>query len=77
MILAESQWFTPNDAEVAKAFKTIYSDYRKYSDLAKRQAHYSKNNFSFDKMAEVLDNILESKIVKQVELKLPKLNKIK
>jgi glycosyltransferase involved in cell wall biosynthesis len=77
MILAESQWFTPNDGEVAKAFKNVYSDYKKYNELGKRQAHYSKTNFSFDKMAEVLDGILESKIVKQVELKLPKLNKIK
>ena len=77
MILAESQWFTPNDGEVAKAFKNVYSDYKKYSELGKRQAHYSKTNFSFDKMAEILDGILESKIVKQVELKLPKLNKIK
>jgi glycosyltransferase involved in cell wall biosynthesis len=77
MILAESQWFTPNDGEVAKAFKNVYSDYKKYSELGKRQAHYSKTNFSFDKMADVLDSILESKIVKQVELKLPKLNKIK
>ena len=77
MILAESQWFSPNDGEVAKAFKNVYSDYKKYSELGKRQAHHSKTNFSFDKMAEVLDGILESKIVKQVELKLPKLNKIK
>jgi glycosyltransferase involved in cell wall biosynthesis len=77
MILAESQWFTPNDGEVAKAFKNVYSDYKKYNELGKRQAHYSKTNFSFDKMAEVLDGILESKIVKQMELKLPKLNKIK
>jgi len=76
MILAESQWFTPNDAEVAKAFKNVYSDYKKYNELGKRQAHYSKTNFSFDKMAEMLDNILESKIIKKVELKLPKLNKI-
>ena len=77
MILAESKWFTPNDAEVAKAFKNVYSDYKKYSILAKRQAHYAKTNFTFDKMAEMLDNILESKIVKKVSLILPKLNKIK
>jgi glycosyltransferase involved in cell wall biosynthesis len=77
MILAESKWFTPNDAEVAKAFKNVYSGYKKYSSLAKRQAHYAKTNFTFDKMAEILDNILESKIVKKVSLILPKLNKIK
>ena len=76
MILAESQWFTPNDSNVADAFRNVVSDYKKYSELAKRQAHYAKTNFSFDKMAEVLDNILETNVPKQVELKLPKLKKI-
>jgi len=76
MILSESQWFTPNDAEVADAFKNIYENYSKYSEKAKRQAHYSKTNFSFDKMVETLDNMLEKNVVKQVELKLPKLKKI-
>jgi len=76
MVLAESQWFTPNDNSVADAFKNVFSNYEKYSELAKRQTHYSKTNFSFDKMAEVLDNILETKVPKQIELKLPQLKKI-
>ena len=76
MILTEAQWFTPNDSNVADAFRNVVSDYKKYSELAKRQAHYAKTNFSFDKMAEVLDNILETNVPKQVELKLPKLKKI-
>ena len=76
MILAEAQWFTPDDGSVAEAFKNVYSDYKKYLELSKRQAHHAKTNFSFDKMAEVLDNILETKVPKQVELKLPKLKKV-
>jgi len=76
MILAESQWFTPNDGEVADAFKSVYNDYNKHLEKSKRQAHFAKTNFSFDKMAEVLDNILESKVPKQVELKLPTLKKV-
>jgi len=76
MILPESQWFTPDDNEVAEAFKNVYNNYSKVSELSKRQAHYAKTNFSFDKMAEVLDNILEKNAPKQVELKLPKLKKI-
>jgi glycosyltransferase involved in cell wall biosynthesis len=76
MILAESQWFTPSDSMVADAFRNVVSDYKKYSELAKRQAHYAKTNFSFDKMAEVLDNILETNIPKQVQLKLPQLKKV-
>lgn len=76
MILTEAQWFTPNDADVAAAFKNVFENYKKYVELAKRQSHYAKENFSIDKMAEVLDAILETKVPKQVELKLPKLKKI-
>jgi glycosyltransferase involved in cell wall biosynthesis len=77
MILADSQWFTPNDASVADAFNNVYSDYNKYAELSKRQAHHAKTNFSFDKMAEKLDQILDNKVPKQVELKLPSLPKLK
>jgi len=76
MILAESQWFTPSDSMVADALRNVVNDYKKYSELAKRQAHYAKTNFSFDKMAEVLNNILETKVPKQIELKLPQLKKV-
>lgn len=76
IILTGSQWFTPNDAEVAEAFKNVYSDYKKYLELSKRQSHYAKTNFSFDKMAELLDQIVETRVPKQVELKLPTLPKL-
>ena len=77
MILAESQWFTPNDSSVGEALTNVYNDYDKYVELAKRQSHYAKTNFTFDKMVEKLDNILENKVPKQVELKLPSLPKLK
>jgi glycosyltransferase involved in cell wall biosynthesis len=76
MILGEAQWFTPNDGDVAEALNNVYNDYNKYLELSKRQARYSLNNFSFDKMAEKLDQILD-KAPKQVELKLPSLPKLK
>lgn len=76
MILPESQWFTPNDSEVADAYKDVYEYYNKHLERAKRQSHYAKTNFSFDKMAEVLDNILELKVPKQMEVKLPSLKKL-
>jgi len=75
IILSEAQWFTPNDANVADALINNYNNYDKYVELAKRQAHYAKTNFSFDKMAEMLDVIFD-KIPKQVEIKLPKLKKL-
>ena len=75
MILEEAQWFTPTDASVADALENNFKDYNKYAELAKRQTHYAKTNFSFDKMAEVLDTILD-RIPKQVEIKLPKLKRL-
>jgi glycosyltransferase involved in cell wall biosynthesis len=75
MILEEAQWFTPTDASVADALENNFKDYNKYAELAKRQTHYAKTNFSFDKMAEVLDAILD-RIPKQVEIKLPKLKRL-
>ena len=55
----------------------IYGNYKKYKELANRQAYYSKTNFSQEKMAELIDETLSKylpKFPKQVELALPKLN---
>ena len=79
MILQESQWFTPSDAEVGAAYKDVYEDYKKYKELAKRQGFKSRTNFTYDKMRETLDNLLTQYVPefpKQVQLKLPQLKKI-
>jgi glycosyltransferase involved in cell wall biosynthesis len=79
MILRESQWFTPDDILVGKALKDVFDDYKAYKELAKRQGHRSRTEFSYDKMRETLDNLLTQSIPefpKQVELKLPTLKKI-
>lgn len=76
MILQESQWFTPNDTEAATALRVVYDNYKKYTELAKRQGYKSRTSFSWEKMAEQLDQILSSNLptfAKQVELKLPTL----
>jgi len=76
MILEDALWFTPNDAEVAKAYKETFKHYKKYLVLGKRQKHFSKTNFSFEKMVEVLNKVLDEKIPetpKLVDLQLPKL----
>jgi glycosyltransferase involved in cell wall biosynthesis len=84
MILKESQWFTPTDTEAATALRLVYDNYKKYAELAKRQGYKSRTNFSWEKMAEQLDQILSSNLpefAKQVQLKLPtlqlpKMNKV-
>ena len=79
MILKESQWFTPNPIEVGKAFEDVYKNYAKYKELAKRQGYRSRTEFSYDNMKELVDRILSNHVPefpKQVQLKLPQLNKI-
>ena len=76
LIIEQARWFKPNDGEVASAMKNIFDKYKKYQELAKRQRHYAKTNFSLEKMAEKLDAILSQHLPsmpKQVELELPKL----
>ena len=76
MLLKESQWFTPSDPEAATALRLVFENYKKYAELAKRQGYKSRTNFSWEKMAEQLDQILSSNLpefAKQVELKLPTL----
>jgi len=79
IIIEGSQWFTADYEFVKKLLKEYYTNYKKYQGNGKRLAHYCKTNFSFEKMQEKLDTILTSNIPefpKQVELKLPPLNKI-
>jgi glycosyltransferase involved in cell wall biosynthesis len=76
MILKEAQWFTPEDSDAATGLKVVHTNYKKYTELAKRQGFASRNNFSWEKMAELLDEILSKNLPefpKEVALKLPTL----
>lgn len=79
MILKESQWFTPDSIAVGKALRDVFEDYKTYKELAKRQGHKSRTEFSYDKMRETLDNVLTQYVPefpRQIQLKLPTLKKI-
>jgi hypothetical protein len=78
MLLKESQWFTPDSGQVGYVLKDVFENYKKYTDGGKRQAYYSKQNFSFEKMTEKLSEYLTRipEFPKQISLKLPQLRKI-
>ena len=76
MITKEALWFRPNDSDVSKAYKQVTKHYKKTQEGAKRQAHKIKNNFTFDKMVELLDKTLDNNLPefpKEIKLTLPKL----
>ena len=77
MLLKEAEWFSVDTGHVGHYLKDVYENYKNYLSKSKKQAHHSKTNFSFEKMKEKLNEILDTKIPefpKQVQLQLPKLN---
>ena len=77
-LLKESQWFNINTAIAGRAMKDVFNHYKKYIEKSRKQTQYLKNNFSLDKMGELI-----SKFMPKVEaapqmqqLQLPKLKKI-
>lgn len=79
IIIQGSSWFSPNPGEVGHYLKDVFENYKRYKEKGKRQRHYSKTNFSFEKMQELLESILDKNIPefpKEVKLQLPTLKKI-
>jgi len=74
-LLPESQWFHVNYSNAAVKLNDVFSNYSKYLVGSKKLAEYNKQNFTFDKMVEVLGKICSAyvRVTKQVELKLPSL----
>ena len=77
-LLKESQWFNINVAVASRAMKDVFNHYKKYIEKSRKQTQYLKNNFSLDKMGELI-----SKFMPKVEaapqmqqIQLPKLKKI-
>ena len=80
MILKDAQWFSVDHGSMGQYLKDIFENYKKYTNGAKRQAYYSKNNFSWGAMKNKVDELFTQYIPdlpKKIELKLPNLKKIK
>jgi len=76
VILTESQWFTPDDANVNQAYRTTFKHYKKTLPNAREQKKISKENFSYVKMKELLGTLLDKYIPEfpsEIKLTLPKL----
>tara|TARA_B110000977_G_scaffold104608_1_gene136496 strand:- start:1904 stop:3190 length:1287 start_codon:yes stop_codon:yes gene_type:complete len=83
-LVPEAQWFKPSESSIGKNLKECYKKYKQFISKAKQQKQFSKSNFSYDKMEELVDKTLNSYIpnfpsqvdFKFPELQLPKLKKI-
>ena len=76
MLIPESGWFTIDYKVAAETLEDVYKNYKKYIDGAKRQAYKSRTEFNLEEMGKQLVELLNSRIPKPVQLKLPTLKKI-
>ncbi len=75
-LIKESQWFQVNAQQGVSAIRQVFKQYKKYLQRSRRQKYYVRQNFSWDKMKELVDKILDHNLpefASQVELTLPKL----
>ena len=58
--------------------KDVYNHYKKYTETSRKQTKYIKDNFSFDKMGELINKFMPKvdATPQMQELKLPKLKKV-
>ena len=74
-LLKEANWFNVNTEVASKAMKDVYKYYKKYIENSRKQTKYLKENFSQNKMTEVLKGYMdEVKVAVEMPLQLPKLN---
>jgi len=82
MLLAEAQWFNINTDIASRAMKDVFKHNKKYLEKSRKQTQYLKDNFSFDKMCDLLEEYLDKYVgdvtstPKNVPLQLPKLKKM-
>lgn len=79
IILPDALWFTPDDEQVAKAYRTVFKSYNSQLKSAVKLGFKNRTEFELNKMTEKLKEILDNRLPsfpKQIELTLPKLQKI-
>lgn len=77
VLIPESAWFTPSDVDVNRAFKQTYKHYKDCIPGAKKQRRRILDNFTFDNMQKLLEELLDKNIPefpKEIKLTLPKLD---
>ena len=78
-LIEGAQWFDIDVVMLNSFLKTMYKNYNKFLPNAKKQGNVIKENFTFDKMKEKLEQVLKENVIeapKQVSLELPKIQKL-
>ena len=76
LLIKESKWFNVDINFASLLMKDYFNSYKGYAEKGKRLGYYCKTNFSFEKMQEKLELIMDKNAPKKVEIKLPNIKKI-
>jgi len=81
-LLKEAQWFQINYSLAGGVMKDMFDNYKKYLEKSRKHRQHTKDNFTWEKMKDLLSDYLkeadEAKVSpQQVGLSLPKLKKVK
>jgi len=71
VLMEEAKWFNVNESVASKALKDVYKNYKKYIMGSRKSRQYIKDHFSYEKMKEKLNQILEANVTVQAPLNLP------
>ena len=76
-LLKDSQWFNINTDIASRAMKDVVKHYKKYIEKSRKQTQYLKDNWSFNKMVEKINEFMPKvETTPQMQtLNLPKLKK--
>jgi hypothetical protein len=83
-LIEEAKWFQVNPQNAISSLKEVYKHYKKYLTRSRKQKQHVKDNFSWEKMRDLVNIKLNTQVpdfpnrveLKLPKLKLPKLNKI-
>ena len=76
-LIKESRWFQPDTRFVGQVFRDTFEKPKESQSNAKRQKYYTQQNFSWEKMKDLIDITFTDNIpefAQKIELNLPKLN---
>jgi glycosyltransferase involved in cell wall biosynthesis len=76
ILIKESSWFEADQLQFSQKMMEVFTNYKKFAENAKRQSHYAKTNFSFEKMTEKLKEYYDKFVIEQPKLVLPTLPKL-
>jgi len=73
MLIDGSKWYSIDLGHAGAIMRDYHEEYSKYKDNGKRLSYYCKENFSFSKIKEKIQEVLDANIILPYSLKLPPL----